>query len=117
MMSVTIALVVMRTRIVVGAALVASFVSTSTPAYSAQTLTKAQAYRSARTCLLNHGASVVQRRTNGVGGFARLQRGSVLWTYKMSLGQVSSVTVRFGGVPSPTIAQRRTVRRCLTKGI
>src|SRR5262245_2207575 len=109
----------MRLGVIVGVALIASSAAASTSADGMYALTKDQAYRSARACLLSHGARVVGRRPNG-GGCALLRPGLTLWTcwtYRPRLGQVSSVAFYFAGVPPPTRAERRTVHSCLTKGI
>jgi hypothetical protein len=76
-------------------------------------VTKGQAYRTARACLLNHGARLVGRHPDG-GGFAIFKTGSTFWTYKIRLGQVSSVTFYLAGL---TKATERRVKSCITKGI
>lgn len=86
------------------------------PAQATSTLTKSQAYRTARLCLLDRGAQFVGRRPDG-GGYATFKTGSTFWTYKTFLGQVSSATVYFAGRPGLTTAKKRTVKACLTKGI
>jgi hypothetical protein len=76
-------------------------------------VTKGQAYRTARTCLLDHGARLVGRHPDG-GGFAIFQTGSTFWTYETRLGQVSSVTFYLAGLKKAT---ERHVKSCITKGI
>lgn len=84
----------------------------------ASALTKDQAYKSARACLLKHGAGFVGRRADG-GGFATFtrRRGSTFWTYKTFLRQVASVTVYFAGRPGPNAALKASTKRCLLVGI
>lgn len=83
------------------------------PAEARPNVTKGQAYRTARVCLLNHGARLVGRHPDG-GGFAIFKTGLTFWTYETVLGQVSSVTFYFAGL---TKATERSVKLCVTKGI
>jgi hypothetical protein len=106
----------MKRLLILGISGLAIMVSASA-ATGAATLTKAQAFKSARVCLLNHGATSVVRRGDG-GGFSFFRaQGSTFWTYKTFLGQVESVTVYFAGRPGLSSAKKRMVRTCLTKGI
>jgi hypothetical protein len=103
------------------AVLVAVALAAPPAAGASSALTKDQAYRTARACLLKKvGASFVGRRGDG-GGFATWNRpgahGSSFWTYKTLLGQVSSVTVYFAGQPGLSATTKRKVKACLTKGI
>ena len=83
------------------------------PAEAKTNVTKGQAYRTARVCLLNHGARVVGRHPDG-GGFALFKTGSTFWTYKTLRGQLSSVIFYFAGLTKST---ERIVKFCVTKGI
>lgn len=97
------------------AAVVAVAVCSS--AQASATLTKDQAFKKARTCLLKqHPASVV-RRGDG-GGFAYFRgQGSTFWSYKTLLRQVSSVKVSYAGQPGLTGGMKKKVEACLTAGI
>ena len=53
--------------------------------------TKNAAYQSARTCLMQHGATQVGRRSDG-GGFVFFKGLRMDWTYKTTSGLVSGVT-------------------------
>ena len=83
------------------------------PAEARPSVTKGQAYRTARACLLDHGARLVGRHPDG-GGFAIFRTGSTFWTYKTIRGQVSSVIFYFAGLTKST---ERIVKSCVTKGI
>jgi hypothetical protein len=83
------------------------------PAEARPNVTKGQAYRTARVCLLNHGARLVGRHPDG-GGFAIFKTGSTFWAYKTLFGQVSSVIFYFAGLTKST---ERIVKSCVTKGI
>jgi hypothetical protein len=87
----------------------------------AHAVTKNQAYKIARNCLLKEAhASFVGRRGDG-GGFAtwntNAAHGSTFWTYKTVLGQVASVTYYFAGRPGLPQRTKRIVKRCLQRGI
>lgn len=88
------------------------------PTLAASRLTKDQAYKRARACLLKNGAGFVARRGDG-GGFATFtrSRGSTYWTYGTLLSQVDNVTVYFAGRPGPDKALRAQTKKCLTDGI
>lgn len=92
-----------------------AFVMLAPPALG---LTKDQAWKNARACLMQHGARFVGHRPDG-GGFATFTRGrgSTFWTYKTTFRQVASVTVYFAGRPGPNAALKASTRRCLVLGI
>ena len=93
--------------------LVLAFPAAGWPAEAKTNVTKDQAYRTARVCLLNHGARLVGRHPDG-GGFAIFKTGSTFWTYKTLRGQLSSVIFYFAGVAK---SKERIVKFCVTKGI
>jgi hypothetical protein len=76
------------------------------------TLTKTQAYKHARHCLLASGkVRFVGRRGDG-GGYTFFKRYKhvVYWRYKTLLGQVESVTVYEFRLPA---GLRKVFRRCV----
>jgi hypothetical protein len=77
--------------------------------------TKDQAYKTARACLLTHGARFVGRRGDGGGivffkGVPHVQ----FWTYKTTLNQVDSVTFTAVDLPAK---QKKALVTCVKKGI
>jgi outer membrane lipoprotein-sorting protein len=77
--------------------------------------TKNAAYQSARSCLLQQGATQVGRRADG-GGFVYFRGLRMTWSYKTSNGLVSGVT----SVTPPGLvvaAYRKLFVACITKGI
>ena len=77
--------------------------------------TKNAAYQSARTCLMQNGATQVGRRGDG-GGFVFFKGLRMTWSYKTSNGVVSGVTYV---APSNlfVLAPRKLFVACVTKGI
>ena len=105
----------MQTPALIACAVVLAFPTAGWPGppEAKTTVTKGQAYRTARLCLLNHGARLVGRHPDG-GGFAIFKTGLTFWTYKTLRGQLSSVIFYFAGLTKST---ERIVEFCVTKGI
>ena len=106
----------MRKQLVIIAAL-AALAGASDAVAATNFKTKSAAYQSARTCLLQHGATRVGRRGDG-GGFVYFKGLRMDWMYKTGNGLVSGVTY----VTSPAagfraLAQRKLFVACVTKGI
>jgi len=112
--------------VVAGAALAASGVAGAALAASgvagaATHPAKDNAYRSARACLLHHGASQVGRRGND-GGWAlfngKAGTGSMYWTYKETLWGTAIESAQLyyglGRLPQATL---RTIKTCVYGGI
>ena len=79
--------------------------------------TKNAAYQSARTCLLQQGATQVGRRGDG-GGFVFFKGLRMDWMYKTSNGLVSGVTYNTSQATGfLALAQRKLFLACVTKGI
>jgi hypothetical protein len=84
-------------------------------AAAAPLLTKDQAYKIARACLLQHDARFVGRRGDG-GGFVFFKGVPHVqyWTYKTRLRQVRSVTYYAVDLPD---TQKKAFIACVKKGI
>jgi hypothetical protein len=103
--------------IIVGIAALAALAGASDAVAATNFKTKSAAYQSARTCLLQHGATQVGRRGDG-GGFVFFKALRMDWLYKTSNGQVSGVTyVTPPATGFRALAQRRLFVACVTKGI
>jgi hypothetical protein len=93
----------------------AGLVVTAAAPAAANVQTPGTAYKTARVCLLQHGARFVARRGDGGGyvffkGVPHVQ----YWTYKTWLGLVEKVTYyAFPGLPAQT---KRDFVACIMKG-
>jgi hypothetical protein len=83
------------------------------PAVAAQTPNKA--YRTARTCLLQHGARLVGHRTNGGFVFFKGVKHVQYWRYLTTHGLVDKVTYNaFPGLPA---IKETAFINCIMKGV
>ena len=102
-------------QIIVVIVALAALAGVSDTAAATNFKTKNAAYQSARTCLIQNGATQVGRRGDG-GGFVFFKGLRMTWSYKTSNGVVSGVAYV---APSNlfVLASRKLFVACITKGI
>ena len=104
-------------QIIVVIAALAALAGASDAVAATNFKTKNAAYQSARTCLMQQGATQVGRRGDG-GGFVFFRGLRMDWTYKTTNGLVSGVTdVTPPATGFRALAQRKLFVACVTKGV